>query len=425
MRGIAVISLLSLFLIPQQIQSAEAAGPATGTSVAWTNDTYFDMYTSQSGVMTSDKADTNNLIWQMYYSNAPLSIPADSALRVGLNTYANGTNSWTWRIAISTVNDTIGSFGTDTQFASGSYSYSAGGFYQSAVTTAVTIPANRYFLIGVTGGPYYRSFKALGANRSAQIGGATYVTAINTMYYSTHGTGPTSGIPIELGGSTVGFTTYSGFVPVMSIRFKATGAPASPALSTPGIPVVASISDTSAIFSETMTVANAQSYIANLYSSNGSTLLESRTVSNSQVISGFTWTGLSAFTSYKIGFTAVGDQSNFGNSNVSTLQSFTTTQTQTSVSFTLNPPVPSFNSLLTATASVSGATSGKITYYENGKRIPSCISKAVTSSYAICSWKLPKRGILTISAVFTPSSSSALSSSTEKLITVLNRTTPR
>lgn len=390
--------------------------------MAWTNDTYFDMYTSQSGVTTSDKTDTNNLIWQMYYSNAPLSIPADSALRVGLNTYANGVNSWTWRIAISTVNDTIGSFGTDTQFASGNYNYFTGGFYQNAVTTAVTIPANRYFLIGVTGGPYYRSYKALGANRSAQVGGATYVTAINTMYYSTHGTGPTSGIPIELGGSTAGFTTYTGFVPVISIRFKATGVPASPALSTPGDPIVSSISDTSAIFSETATVANAQSYIASLYSANGSTLLETRTVTNAQVTSGFSWTGLSPNTSYKFGFTAVGDGGTYSNSSLSPLSSFTTTKSSTGVTLTFSNPTATFNSPITITATTSGSSTGKITFSSNGKRIVKCVSKAVSASTVACLWRPATKGSSMVSAVFTPTSSSYLTSSSSASVLILNRT---
>jgi hypothetical protein len=418
--------LVATHFTPFQVQNAYAAAPATGTAVSWTNDTYFDLYGSRSGVTTSDLADTSGLVWQVFYANAPLTIPADGVMRLGVNSSRNGNNTVTYRIAIGNTEDVLGNFGTDTSFSSVSFnSYTAGGFNEQTVSSAVTIPARRYFLIGIANGPYYRSIKTLGANRSAQIGGVTYVTAINTVYYMPHSPGTTSGIPTDLGGTTTGFTTYSGYTPVASIKFKATGAPPIPSLTTPDTPTVSSILDTSVSLSEASTVSNSQSYFASLYQSNGTTFIESRTITNAQVTSGFTWTGLTPNTSYKVGMTAVGDQTTYSNSVMSGLKSFTTTKTQTSLGLTFSGQTSTFNSAITITAAISGSSTGKITFYANGKRIPKCISKTVSSSTVTCAWNPVNRGVSYVTATFTPTSSSQLGSTTSASMIVLNRSNNR
>lgn len=424
-RLLLAISLVMINIYPQSMQSAFAAAPSTGTAVSWTNDTYFDGFTSQSGATTSDLSPTNSMVWQVFYSNTTLTIPADAVNRVGFNTYISGSNSWTYYISISSVDDTLGSFPTESIFATGSTSYSAGGFNQNAITTAVNIPAHRYFLIGISGGAYYRTYKALAANRSAQIGGLTYVTQLNTLYYGPHGSGPTTGIPTAVGGSTTGYTTYSGYGAMLSVKFKATGVPTGPALTTPDTPTVTSIAATSAVFSEASTVANAQSYIASLYASNGLTLLETRTVTNSQVTAGYSWTGLAADTTYQVGMTAVGDGTNYGNSGRSPLRTFTTTKIQTSLSLSFSSQSATFNTPILITATISGSTSGKITFFSNGKRIPKCISKSVTSSSSSCNWKPATRGSATVSAAFTPTSTSELSSIFSASIRILHRSSAR
>lgn len=420
---VAVVLLLSTST--HIIQRAEAAAPSTGTTVSWTDDTYFDGYSSQSGVTTSDLPPTNDLVWQLYYANAPLSIPADSVNRLGLNTYIGGSNSWKFRIAISTADDTLGSFGTDSEFASGSAGYSAGGFNQSAVTTTVNIPARRYFIIGVHTGPYYRTFKTLANNRSAQINGLTYVTALNTIYYAPHLNSVVSGVPTALGGSSTAFTTYTGHVAMYSIKFKATGMPSGIALSQPAAPTINSFSSTSVNISSPSTVSNAQSYIANLYQSNGTTFIESRTVTNSQVVTGYSWSGLSPNSSYKIGFSAVGDGVTYSNSTMSSLASFTTSLGTTSVGISFSSATGTFNTPITITASITGTSTGKITFYANGKKIPNCIGKAVALSSAACAWKPIKRGTVIISASFSPSSASYLGSSITRSIPITNRTGTR
>lgn len=202
------------------VVSNDPVGPTDGTQVAWTDDTYFDSYTSQSGITNSDNFPTNSLCWQVYYAHRALTIPADGTNRVGINTYQNGSNTINWRVSVSNADDTLGSFATDTQFANQSFSYVAGGFNQQPADTAVSIPANRYFLIGVVAGPYYRSFKTLAANRTAYISGTPYVTVLNTVYYAPHTPSITSGIPTQLGGAASGFTEYTDRVSVTSIKFK-------------------------------------------------------------------------------------------------------------------------------------------------------------------------------------------------------------
>lgn len=190
-----------------------------GTAVAWTDDTYFDSFTSQSGVTDTDGTATNNLCWQLYFAHEALTIPADEVNRVGINTWRGGNNTINWRYAISTIDDTLGSFAADAQFANQSFSYTAGGFNEQRADTAVTIPANRYFLIGVAGGPFFRATKLLADNRTAYIGGTPYVTVFNTFYQSGWPGGPTTGIPTQLGGAST-FTEHTDRVSVTSIKFK-------------------------------------------------------------------------------------------------------------------------------------------------------------------------------------------------------------
>lgn len=190
-----------------------------GTTVSWADNTYFDSYTSQSGVTTSDGSNTNNLCWQLYYAHQALTIPADGVNRVGINTYIGGSNTVNWRYAISQSDDTLGNFGSDAQFANQSFSYTAGGFNEQAADSSVSIPANRYFLIGVVSGPFYRATKILADNRTAYIGTTPYVTVFNTFYQGGWPTGPTTGIPTDLGGAS-SFTKFTDRVSVTSIKFK-------------------------------------------------------------------------------------------------------------------------------------------------------------------------------------------------------------
>jgi hypothetical protein len=138
----------------------------------------------------------------------------------GIATTANGSNTSNLRYSLSSVDDTVGSFEADAQIGTNNLgSYTAGGFFEGRVTSSRSIPANRYFLLGITGGPFYRSFRTLAANRTATIGGNPVFTVINRFWWPGWPTGATTGIPTQLGGSQSGYTERSGFMPVTSFIF--------------------------------------------------------------------------------------------------------------------------------------------------------------------------------------------------------------
>ena len=192
----------------------------TGTIVPYTELTYFNAFTSQSGVTTTDAFDTNNGCWQLYYSHSAVTI--NNGSNIGLNTYRAGSNTWSWSVAISNSNNTIGNWGSVSAITSNtSFSYNLGGFNVSPITQSVTIPANRYFLILNNGGPFYRTVKTLASNRTAQIGGSNYVTVCNKVALGNWPTGGTTVIPSQFGGSGTNYTFYTGASHVHSVVFGA------------------------------------------------------------------------------------------------------------------------------------------------------------------------------------------------------------
>jgi hypothetical protein len=68
-------------------------------------------------------------------------------------------------------------------------------------------------------------------------------------------------------------------------------------------------------------------------------------------------------------------------------------------------------SFRTATSIVADLTgSGKITFFQNSKRIPGCINLSTSGSTATCTWKPLLHGAVRIHAVFTPTGGSAITS---------------
>jgi hypothetical protein len=75
------------------------------------------------------------------------------------------------------------------------------------------------------------------------------------------------------------------------------------------------------------------------------------------------------------------------------------------------PGSNSFRAASTVTANLGVAGSdGKVTFYQNGKRIPGCINRPSASLTATCNWIPTSRGIVRIHAALTPTSSGYLSS---------------
>jgi len=198
-----------------------------GTTFVWTSDTYFNSWTNQTAT-DSDLAisggpgisgyNTNNLIWQVFYAHQSVELTVASN-KWGFVPYSSGTNTVSLRQSVSTVNDTLGSFASDGLISnSASVSYTGDALNERPINTKLTVPASRYFLLGLTGGPFYRMFKTLANNRTATVGGSPIVTVLNRFYWGAWPSGPTSGIPTQLGGAST-FTLVTGSVPVLSFKF--------------------------------------------------------------------------------------------------------------------------------------------------------------------------------------------------------------
>jgi uncharacterized repeat protein (TIGR02543 family) len=202
-----------------------------GTTVSWTTNTFFDSYASRSGVLDTDIPDTNNLVWQLFYAHTELRIPADGVNRLGVNSYAVGANPWNWHFAASTTPNTLGSFSNPVIVGKQAtiYSYAAGEFIESTVSSEVVVPANTYFLIGVEDGPYYRSIKR-SPSRTATASGSNIVTSMNTVFAAPQAGGSIRGVPVALGGSLANYSysvlpgqeyvQYDGYQSVISIKFR-------------------------------------------------------------------------------------------------------------------------------------------------------------------------------------------------------------
>lgn len=201
-----------------------------GDEVAWSSNTYWDTWTSQTSA-TSDLPFTggpntvntgygsNNLAWCLFYAHKSVRLSADSISRWGYVPNNTGSNTVSLRYAVSTVNNTVGSFGADSIISTAlSNSYTAATLFQRVINTTTTIPANRYFLLGINGGPFRKQFRSLANNRTAVANGEAVVTTLNKFYWGGWPTGPTSGIPSQLGGAAT-FTEVSGYVPLMSFKF--------------------------------------------------------------------------------------------------------------------------------------------------------------------------------------------------------------
>jgi hypothetical protein len=91
------------------------------------------------------------------------------------------------------------------------------------------------------------------------------------------------------------------------------------------------------------------------------------------------------------------------------------------------PPTITFSSIVKFNTpfalTASGGSSGKITFYANGKRIAGCIAKDYTNT-VVCNWKPSNRGAVTVFAEVTTSGNTKYRSSDLK-ISVANRTTTR
>jgi hypothetical protein len=193
--------------------------------------------------------------------------------------------------------------------------------------------------------------------------------------------------------------------------------PVLPSLSTPAAPIVSVQSGTSISVSETSTTANASSYVVNVYASNGTTFIESKTVSAGNITSSTILGGLTVSTTYTVGVVAVGDGVNYLNSAQSPLSTITVTAIGTSISIALSPPGNSvtYRTSSMIVASLSGAN-GKVTFYANNKKIPNCVGLSSSGLAVSCNFKPSIHGVVSITARLAPTSGGYLSSVSLPLI---------
>ena len=198
------------------------ANVSIGTQVAWTSNTYF--YTTNSSTLRGSdfQYDTNNMVWQVFYAHKQIRL-FTGANRWGPIPRSSGTNTIALYQAISTTTNTKSSFNSNVDVRISdlvSASYSANTLYQAATLTAVTIPAKRYFLLGITGGPFYRNYLRTANNITAVTAGEAVVTALNEVYVGPWPSGPGRGIPTLLGGNTASYVKYTSNIYYSAFKFE-------------------------------------------------------------------------------------------------------------------------------------------------------------------------------------------------------------
>ena len=218
-------------------------------------------------------------------------------------------------------------------------------------------------------------------------------------------------------------TTCSSATQTITITFG----PVIPQLSTPAAPIVTAPSATTIRVSETSTTSNASSYLVNVYANNGTTFIESATVTSGSITTPTTLANLSPSTNYKVTVTAIGDNVNYANSAESSQTSVTTLAGASTISLAItagnNPPKKLGASTITASIN----TAGTVSFFYNGRPLH-CLPLTVVVSGATvtCVWKPIVTGWVTLSASLAPSSGSYSASTSAPLnVAVANRTTNR
>lgn len=201
---------------------------ALGVIDTWTSNTYMHTGLGISTVQGNDyQNDTNNMVWYVFYAHQQIRLPA-APYRIGTMVRQSGANSWQYSLAVSSSNNTKSNFNSNVDVkitALGGVGTGTGGYVgnilsEANVTTQVIIPANRYFIIGQTGGPYYKNYRKSANNYTIVNNGNAIVTVLNEIYHAGWPTGPTAGVPTLLGGNVSGYTKFTGNLQVGSYKFQ-------------------------------------------------------------------------------------------------------------------------------------------------------------------------------------------------------------
>ena len=195
-----------------------------GTQVAWTNNTIW--YTAGTSNPNGGFTNAVRPIIQVMYAHRALRVAVGATTSLGISSSQSG-GQWRWQFAVSTVDNTVGSFSTPF-FGSqliGQSNVVGGQTYTGVTDTVFNIPAYRYFLIIRSPGPLYTASTASpgngGTNRTATINGEP---AFTTLSYSIVGTSTpvtnqVTNLPTQLGGSDSGYFTRTNYNPAFGITF--------------------------------------------------------------------------------------------------------------------------------------------------------------------------------------------------------------
>jgi len=199
---------------------AEVLPDLTGTTeVPWTDDTYFSFWTNQTSTTTDILAGNQDQTYVLCYAHKELRLLADTIQRVAVGTYSSQTSSpKIHRIAVANAPNSlrfpqiVSTVASTTQLSS-----SQGALVAVVAETAYTIPANTYFLVGIRQIAFAAN-KALANSRSAIHNGEPVLTVWPTIYEMSSQTEART--PVQFGGYAVPYTINSGYMPVLSYRFK-------------------------------------------------------------------------------------------------------------------------------------------------------------------------------------------------------------
>ncbi len=187
------------------------------------------------------------------------------------------------------------------------------------------------------------------------------------------------------------------------------------ALGTPLAPSVSNI-QSNQISVTGSAVANASSYLATIYGSDSTTVIETQTITTANIANPTSLAGLNPYSNYFVSLIAQGDGVNYVNSLESTKVAFTTAKGPTSISLAdAQGGSALFRTLDQITATLTGSTTGKVSFFQYNKAIPGCKGLIASSSTVRCNFKAALHGNIPVYATFIPSQSSLLPSTSVKI----------
>lgn len=211
------------------------ANVSLGTTVQWTSNTWLYLAEGQANVRSipydTVNYDTNNMVWQLFYAHQSIRLPVSSGTisatgggaRMSSIVRQSGTNSPYFYGAVSGADANLSDFKSNTDIsmtAVVSITYAANTLWQGNVTNQLVVPANRFFMLGFGGGPYYRNFRRTANNYTAVNGNTAIFTVINQAYAAGWPSGPVRGIPTQLKGNTASYYSLSGNILLAAVKFE-------------------------------------------------------------------------------------------------------------------------------------------------------------------------------------------------------------